>query len=96
MVVILCIILIVFVWGCLIRVIDAIKQYGGMSVNLSCTSCRLEEGSGSNGPQSGSAVDGSRGLDGGVSEQAVKQLFETVKSWCAAVVTLINNMKNMM
>ena len=56
----------------------------------------LEGGSGSNGPQSGSIVDGSRGLDVGVSEQPGKQLFETVKSLCAAVATLTNNMKNMM
>ena len=43
--------------------------------------CRFQGGSGSNGPQSGSIVDGSRGLDGGVSKQAVKQRFETVKSF---------------
>ena len=42
----------------------------------------MEEGIGSNGPQSGSVVDGSKGLDVGVSKQAVKQL-ETVKSLCA-------------
>ena len=35
-------------------------------------------------------------VDGGVSEQAVKQLFETVQSLCAAVTTLTNNMKQMM
>ena len=48
------------------------------------------------GGKSVSIVDGSRGLDGGVSEQAVEQLFETVKSLCAAVATLTNNMKQMM
>ena len=52
-----------------------------------CTSCRLEGGSGSNGPQSGSIVDG---------EKAVKQLFETVNSLCAAVGTATNNMKQLM
>ena len=30
------------------------------------------------------------------SEQAVKQLFESLKSLCAAVATLKNNMKHMM
>ena len=34
-------------------------------------------------------------FDGGVSKQAVKQLFDTVKSLCAAVGTLTNNMKQM-
>ena len=37
---------------------------GGRGVNLSCTSCRLEEGSGYNGQQFDSVVDGSIGLDG--------------------------------
>ena len=41
-------------------------------------------------------VDGNRRLDGSVSEQAVKQLFETVKSLFAAVANLTNNMKHMM
>ena len=31
--------------------IDAIKEYGSGSFNFSCTSCKLDEGSGSNGPQ---------------------------------------------
>ena len=53
-------------------------------------------GSGSNRPQSGSVVDGSSGLDGGISEQDVEQLLETVNSLCAAVATLTNNMKQMM
>ena len=66
-----------------------------MGVNSCCTSCKLEGVSGSNGPQSCSFVDDSRGLDGGASEQAVKQLFETVKSLCAALATLTNNMKHM-
>ena len=39
-------------------VIDAIKEYGGRVTNLSCTSFRLEEGSGSYGPQFGSVVYG--------------------------------------
>ena len=38
-----------------------------------------------NRPQSGNIVDGSRGLDGGASEQAVKHIYETVKRMCAAV-----------
>ena len=46
-------------------VIDDMKEYGGRGVNFSCTSCRLEEGNNSNGPQSDSVVDGSEGLDGG-------------------------------
>ena len=56
----------------------------------------MEEGSSSNGPQSCSVVDGRRDLDGGASEQAVKQLLETVKNLDATVATLTNNMKNMM
>ena len=54
----------------------------------------MEGRSGSNGSQSGSIVDGS--LNGGVSEQAVKQLFETVKSLGATLATLTSNMKQMM
>ena len=38
----------------------------------------------------------SRGLDGGASEQSVKQLFEIVKSLCAAVKTLTNDTKQLM
>ena len=59
-------------------IISTIKGYGGRSISFYCTSCRLEGGIGCIGPQSGSIVDGSRGLDDGFSEQAVKQLFETV------------------
>ena len=70
---------------------NTIKAYDGEGINFCCTSCRLEEGSDSNGPQSGSIVDGSRDLDDSVSEQAVKQLFETIKSLLAAVATLTNN-----
>ena len=66
-------------------VIDAINEYGSRGVSFSCTSCRLVERSGSNGPQSDSVVDGSRDLDGGVSEHAVKSLFEPVKSLGASV-----------
>ena len=40
-------------------------------------------------------VDGNRGLDDGVIEQAVKQLFETVQNLCCAVSNLTNNMKHM-
>ena len=39
--------------------IDTINEYGGRGINFCCISCRLEGGSGSNGPQSGSVVDGS-------------------------------------
>ena len=39
-------------------IINTIKEYDGRSINLCCTSCRLEWGSGSRGPQSGSIVDG--------------------------------------
>ena len=70
--------------GLLDRVIDAIKEYSSKGVSFSCTFCRVEEGSGSNGPQSGSVVDGNRGLDDDVSEQAVKQLFKTVISLCCS------------
>ena len=35
-------------------------------------------------------------MDVGVSEQARKQLFDIVKSLCAAVGTLTNNMKQLM
>ena len=35
-------------------------------------------------------------MDGGVSKQTVKQLFESVKTLCAAVVLLTNDMKHMM
>ena len=76
-------------------VIDTIKEYGRRGTNFYCT-CRLEGRSGRNEPQSGIVVDGSRGLDGGVSKQAMKQLFETVKNLCAAVYTLTNNMKHVM
>ena len=76
---------------------NTIKEYGGRGINLCCNSCRLKgPGSGSNGPQSVSIVDDSRGLDGGASEQALKWLMETIKSLCAAVATFINNMKQMM
>ena len=75
--------------------IDTVKEYGGRGINFCCTSCRSEGGNGSNGPQSGSIVDGSKGLDGGVSEQAVKQLFETVKEVCYEVDIMTNNMKQM-
>ena len=83
------------------KIINSSKEYGGMGINFCCTSCRLERGSDSNGQQSGSIVDGSivdgsRGFDGDVIEQSVKQLFETVKSLCAAVATLTNDMKQMM
>ena len=61
-------------------IIKTIKECGEMDINLCCIFCRLDGGSGSNAPQSGSIVDGSTGLDGGVSEQAVKQLLKTVKS----------------
>ena len=53
-------------------------------------------GSSSNGPQSSSVFNGSRGLGVGVSEQAVQQLFETVKSLCVSVAKLTNDVKNMM
>ena len=66
MVLILGIIPPVFVWGCLIGVIDTIKEYGGRGVNFCCTSCRLEGESGSNVLQSGIVVNGSRGLVVGV------------------------------
>ena len=36
----------------------------GVSTSVCCTFCRLEGGSGSNGPHPGNVVDGSRGLDG--------------------------------
>ena len=61
-------------------IINNIKEYDVRGINFCCTSCTLEGGSGSNGPQSGSIVNESRGLDGGVSNQAVKQRFETLKS----------------
>ena len=76
-------------------IFTTIKKYGVRGINFCCTSCRLEGGNDSNGPQSGSIVHGSRGLDGGISEQTVKQLFETAKCLCAAVATLTNNMKQM-
>ena len=50
--------------GLLDSVIDVIKEYGARGANFSCTTCRLEEGSVSNGSQSGSVFDGSRGLFG--------------------------------
>ena len=53
-------------------VIDTIMEYGGRGINFCCTCCRLKGASGSNGSQSGSVVDGGRGLDGSLSEQAVK------------------------
>ena len=84
-VVILVIILLVFVWD---SVIDAIKEYGYRGLNFYCIYFRLEEGSGGNEPQSSSVVNGSRGLDGGVSKQVLKSLFETVKSLCAVAVFL--------
>ena len=51
-----------------------------------------EEGSVSNGPLFDSIVEGSGGLDSGVSEQAVKQLLEIVKSRCTAVATHLNHL----
>ena len=54
-------------------------------INFFC-SCKLEGGSGT---YSGSIVDGSRGLKFGISDQAVKQLFETVKNLYVAVATSI-------
>ena len=50
-------------------------------------------GSDSDGSQYGSIVNCSRGLDVSVSEQAVKQLFDTVKSLCATVANLTNDMR---
>ena len=64
-----------------------IKEHGGSCSTIWCTSCRLEGGSSSTGPESGSIVDGSKDLDGGASEQAVKQLSEAVKCLCVAVGT---------
>ena len=64
--------------GLSVSIINTIKEYGGRGINLCCTSCRLETGSGSNGPQSGNVVDGSRGLDGSVREQAVRDCKEFV------------------
>ena len=49
-------------------IINTIEEYGGKGINFIYTSCRLERGSDSIGPQSGSIIDGSRGLDGGVSQ----------------------------
>ena len=51
-----------------------------------------EEGSVGNGPLFDSIVEGSGGLDSGVSEQAVKQLLEIVKSRCTAVATHLNHL----
>ena len=77
-------------------IINIIKEYSSKGINFCCTSCRLEERISSNGPQSGRIVDGSNGLDSGIREEAVKQLFETVQRLCAAVATSTKNMKQMM
>ena len=42
---------------------NTIKEYVGMGLKFSCTSCRLEEESGNNTPQSDHVVNGSRGLE---------------------------------
>ena len=81
--------------GLLDNIFNTIKEYHGRGMNFWCTSVKLDGGSRSNGPESCSIVVGSRGLDDGFSEKAVKQLFEAVKSLCAAVATLANNMKQM-
>ena len=73
--------------GLLDSIINTIKEFGGRGINFCYTSCRLEGRSGSNGPQSGSIVDGSVSEP----EHAVKQLFETLKSFSAEMATLTNN-----
>ena len=44
-------------------VIDAVNEYGSRRISFFCTSCRLEEESGNNTPQSDHVVNGSRGLE---------------------------------
>ena len=67
-------------------IINVIKEYDGRGINFYCTSCRLEVGSGSNDHNLAALLlVGTRGLDGGASEQAVKHIYETVKRMCAAV-----------